>query len=869
MLCLCFTEKLFAQYILSGRITDSKNTPLAFASIIASSQKHTRNITFSISNEKGLYELKNLPPDSLIIEVSSMGFESQKIELYVQKSDTINFILKKIAIELSEVIISAKKDIKQSKDTITYNASSFRDSTERNLEELIEKLPGITVDKDKGTIKVNGKEIKKIYIDGEEISGNNYQLITKNMPSDVVDKIQVLNNFNENMLLKNIGESNDIVLNLTVAKERKNTLFGNMQLGIGTNRNHDSYSNLFFLASKLKTLNFVGYNNIGKYSLANRLMDDVPFGTDEVNFNQLTPNQLRRINNTNLNNFSALNSQSIIRNDEFSVSNQFSSKPHRNLKINGGIFYLNDKNNLSIERNTTFRTNSTEFGLQESISYQKKPSTLDAHIGVDWQLNKTSAIYVAGTFFQNNVLNQNLTSSNINFFRDNNNQKLYRFGVILTYTKKINEHSAFLLSFLNETKSNTEDLFLSLKNSFVLPTVGQFKDSISQDLSQKIQFFNSKMTYLYSFEKGKIATGMGLSEKNEQLKSFLASPSSVSSSNDFLLKNQYIFSFFNFNYKFDFCDVFLNNEIGTFKVNTESNSRAVYYLPSIGLRKESMNHFFLLSYKANVTIPTIYDLTNQVILTGNRNFEIGANRENEVGRNNTFLLNYKYASFQDKFISNFTTNYSINTGGYLQDIRFSENYTLASRQRNIYTSKRLQISNGNEYYWDRLRVMLKVKPALYHMEYYNSINSVVGMYHLNVYSLDLTARSSFKKINYFGGVNLSRSNVINVSTNQLNSIRKRSIFLDLYFKSAHFNGRLQNELLFVERALTFDKYLTSNFLFNYVPKKKHFTISFTVRNLFGASNFINATNTEYYSDFQSVEIIPRYFMIGLNYNFGS
>ena len=863
-----FPETLIAQYSLSGYITDAKNEALPFSNVIVSAKKTKANF-FAISNEKGFYELKNLPNDTLLVEVSSMGFVRKKMKVFIQKSDTLSFALTSTTIELSEAIITVKQAVKQSKDTVSYNVSSFSDSTEHNLEELLEKLPGFSVEKEKGTIKVNGQSIKKIYIDGEEISGKNYQLITKNMPTNVVDKVQVLSNFNENILLKGIGESNDVVLNLTINKNKKNIVFGNINLGVGTNKNLDTHTNLFFLGEKFKVLNFVGYNNIGKYSLANRLMEDEPFGADETNFNQNISSQLRTVNNFDLNSFSDLSSQSIIRNDEFSVSTQFSTKPHKNVKVNGGIFYLTDKNNLAIERNSSYRFEATNFTLQENTLYEKKPSILDNHINLDWQINKSSAIHIGSVFFGNSTVNRNLTESNFNSFQNDAQQKSFRLGTIFTYTKRFDEKKGFLFSFLNENKGNDETSKIALANTFMLPKVGELKDFVTQSIQQKITFFNTKATYFYVFGKGKILSGLGLISRNDKLNSALESTVSLNTKNNLNLSSQYLFSFINVNYNFSTFDVFFNNEIGNISTNANLKDRKTYYLPTIGLKKEGLRNFLLLSYKSSVNIPRVYDLTNEVIMTGNRNFEQGFNDEYAIGQSKSFLFNYRYTDYQSTFLSNLNMTYATNDKGYIQDLSFDENYVISSKILNTKSAKRFQISNGTEYYFDKLRLKVKIKPTVFYSEYFNSVNSVLNPYQQTTYSADLSVRSSFKSFNYFGGASISRSNIYNSVSFQKNTIEKGSIFLDFYFKMNKLSGRFQNEILLVKNQSNLNKYLTSSFHATYAFKNKPLKLDFAVRNIFDAKYFINASNFEFYSEFQRTAVIPRYFMVIANYNFGA
>ncbi len=119
-------------------------------------------------------------------------------------------------------------------DTIEYNAGSFKTKPNAVVEDLLKRLPGVQVDKD-GKIKANGEEVKKVLVDGKQFFGNDPKVATKNLPADVVDKVQVFDKKSDQSQFTGIDDGNsEKTINLTVKPEKKNGVFGKAAVGAGS-----------------------------------------------------------------------------------------------------------------------------------------------------------------------------------------------------------------------------------------------------------------------------------------------------------------------------------------------------------------------------------------------------------------------------------------------------------------------------------------------------------------------------------------------------------------------------------------------------------------------------------------------------------
>lgn len=165
---------------------------------------------------------------------------------------------------MKEIVIRAPElSFKIDGDTISYKAEKYMNSEVNKLEDLLKKMEGFHVD-DNGRISFNGKEVSKILIEGDDLTGSKYKVLSKNISADLVSTVQVINNFNDNRLLNEVEDNNNVGINLTIKPDKKNKLNGNLDLHYGNAGKGNASLDLVSIQKKLKSLHFINYNNIGK-----------------------------------------------------------------------------------------------------------------------------------------------------------------------------------------------------------------------------------------------------------------------------------------------------------------------------------------------------------------------------------------------------------------------------------------------------------------------------------------------------------------------------------------------------------------------------------------------------------------------------
>ena len=274
---LCFVAFLltfvsFSQSLrFDGFIQDGQKNPLEMANIMAVNSATKAMDSYGITNDKGRFQLTLKPNTSYSIKVSYLGMKSKEINLSTKTENIAqNIVMDDVGIELEGVEIVREMPVSISGDTIVYNADSFKSGTEKKLEDVLKKLPGVEVNAD-GEIEVEGKKVSKLMVEGKDFFDGDTKLGVKNIPADAIDKIQVLRNYNEVSALKGLENDQDnVAMNIKLKEGKKNFWFGDVTAGIGVGELDSRYiinPKLFYYSPKYSINLITNFNNIGELPL--------------------------------------------------------------------------------------------------------------------------------------------------------------------------------------------------------------------------------------------------------------------------------------------------------------------------------------------------------------------------------------------------------------------------------------------------------------------------------------------------------------------------------------------------------------------------------------------------------------------------
>lgn len=361
---------------LKGTVIDSSNRqPVEAATVTVFLIADSSLITYAITNKKGEFLVKEIPqakPCRVMVSYSGLNTYTQDFVISPETKELIiNTIpLRKTYAEMDEVIVSAQRPpVMIKKDTLEFNAGSFKTPVNGVVEDLLKQLPGVEVDAE-GNITINGKKVSKITVDGKDFFGSDFKITSKNLPRDIIDKVQIVDyKTREAQFNKTTTGNEDKAINLTLKKDKKKGLFGRASAGYGSDKRYESGASLNYFNGPLQ-LNFIGYaNNTNRMSFSG---GDFSMGKPTSSFggggSGITETKAGGLN----------------------FSNEFSKK----LRVNGSYFYNNSHMTNSIKArrqnilpDTTFFYNSATRSANDNSGHR-------LHLNIDYKPDSMTDLYV-------------------------------------------------------------------------------------------------------------------------------------------------------------------------------------------------------------------------------------------------------------------------------------------------------------------------------------------------------------------------------------------------------------------------------------------------------------------------------------------
>lgn len=253
---------LHAQVSLDGMVTDSMGKPLQSVSITL---KKTNGIllAFAITNNTGAYKIHYngaFIKDSLILEANAISFKKQSIPV-IGVQQTTHFKLSESSTKLPGVTVK-NNPLRKEGDTLNYDVATFSTKQDRAIGDVIKKLPGVEVGEN-GQISYGGKPINRFYIDGDDLLDGKYNIATKGIPSDMVSKVQVLENHQPINVLRDAVKSESAAMNLVLKDKARIKIIGSGDAAFGSPDVYNGTMNTLLFQKKMKFINYIKMNNIG------------------------------------------------------------------------------------------------------------------------------------------------------------------------------------------------------------------------------------------------------------------------------------------------------------------------------------------------------------------------------------------------------------------------------------------------------------------------------------------------------------------------------------------------------------------------------------------------------------------------------
>ncbi|MCC6288398.1 MAG: outer membrane beta-barrel protein [Chitinophagaceae bacterium] len=633
--------------IITGKLTDSTGKqPLSLATVAVFNAKDTTLITYRLSDPQGFFKVPGIPlNDSCRIIITHAGSEAYRRNFLLSgiqpQLDLGTIKLSPDARLMEEVLVVAERPpVIVRKDTIEFNAEAFKTLPSALVEDLLRKLPGVEVDA-QGNITVNGRKVNKLYVDGKEFFGSDPQMATKNLPANIIDKIQVTDdkeqmNQNPDLPKGQIGQ----VINLKLKKAIKKGWFGKAYAGAGTDKRYEA-GGIFNLFRDTLQVSLLGYtNNINRPGFG---MNDI-MSTGGFNRSGINSMMVMSDGGFALNNISFGGTGQGIQHSTgagFNMNNQLGKKVTLNLQyfygqVKSDIHQLNNRQQFFNDTSMTTRNENNEH------------TTNNVHrIGgfIKWEVDSLSAIEFRPTVSiktahgQSNI-HYNTYSNYEPLLNESDNEERRKnntteFSQLISYNKKFRKggrtlymSGTFRLSGNNDHQYNdAENIFYTnqqqvstmlnqLRNRNLGNTSLDFWANYNEPVSKKLSLqFNESFNFFRNKDEVKTFDDTNNSNKYNELNDALSNGLNRngwrSNTRAALKYSHKSFSISpGINYQ-------LLNIDNRFQKNPSIAQQFNYILPSLQINISSLN----IGYNVNASEPQVDDLqpvennTNPLFIT--------------------------------------------------------------------------------------------------------------------------------------------------------------------------------------------------------------------------------------------------------------
>lgn len=342
LVCICIAHSLSGQVKMGGTVySTADKSVVADANVILQNKNGQSILSYTLTNEHGRFILNYTgKADSLRITVTGMNIKTFHIIIPAKPFDNLVIKVAYSSLKLKEIIVKAPP-VQRRGDTIAYYVSSYMDSIDRSIGDVLKKMPGIIVDKDNGKINFNGKEIKYFYIEGLDMLGDNYGVATKNVRARDVAKVEVMESYQPVKSLQKKVLSNETALNLKLKNSAKGTFARTFKIGVGYKPlMWVGEATAMYFGKKFQTMDVYKTNNTG---------DDI---TGEVLGGYI--GEMSELTGMTVPSSPPLSGSRYLKNNIHAVRFDAMSKINDSLNFSANISYLHDISNSSSASWTTY-----------------------------------------------------------------------------------------------------------------------------------------------------------------------------------------------------------------------------------------------------------------------------------------------------------------------------------------------------------------------------------------------------------------------------------------------------------------------------------------------------------------------------------
>jgi hypothetical protein len=868
LLTLILPLSLFGQVMISGTVQDAENSLLTSASVIIKDSTQ-KIVTFGYTNKEGFYSLQLKNKGVFQLTVNALGYKAQTVSLNIESHTVRDVILDKDSKELKEVVIKHTKPVREDGDKVVFDAASFLQGNESVLEDLLKKIPGLNVSSD-GTIKYGDQEVEKIMVEGDDFFEKGYKILTKNMPVNPINKVELLRNYSNNKHLKGIENSHKVALNLTLKDDHKARWFGNVSAGAALQKRFESKTNLMNFGKKAKYYFLWDANNTGQNASGDiwHLIRSVKSGEPgNIGDNQKAETAIYAdFTLPNLN-----SRRTKLNNDQLlSLNGIFDIAPKTKLKTL--LLFKNDRldfirnshqtyfiNNASFVNTEEFKGRKSllnGFGKIELIHDFSDKSTLEYTMkanGGETKINNSPVFN--GTLLRNDLTGNNrLLDHKILYTYKENERKVWVLGGRYLTEKQPQTLSVdhFLFGDLFQTAGKGSEQKSADKAEFM----GLSAEHLIRGLNNDLWEFKLASEY----RKDLFSSSLGIHSDSMTLFPMEYQNDLKYNTSDTYLSGGYRKKWGNAGLSAHGNLHFLDNLLSKSDENT--SQQLVFFNPKLSfdwkvLEKQKLR----ASYSFNTTNAKVLDVYEGYIQTSYRTLNKGLGDFQQLN-SSSFTGSYSYGSWSDSFFAMLNAMYIKNhdffsTNSYIFE-RFSISEKVMIHDRNMFF-----INGQADRFINLVSSNLKLIYGFNKTNFKNIVNdSELREVTNNSVDYGVELRSAFKGFfNYHIGTKWNTNTVSVLQTK--NQFTNNLSFFDLYFVfGTKLNLKIQGENYYFGNLEKGNRQFSFIDLEGkYIIKENKLSVSLICNNLLGTFHFTNFSISDISTSIVEYKLQPRYLMI--------
>lgn len=871
-----------AQSTISGRIVDVSGEGIPDVSVFLKDSLSGKTYKHQLSNLQGEFLFEVNKKTTYYLQCSNISYGRVKVPVTLDSDGNekgIRVVMAEVNYEINEILVVGEYNpITIKDDTVSYNVRHFTDGNEAVVEDILKKLPGVNVNSE-GVITVRNKEIDRILIEGDDLLDKGYKILSKNMPSFPIEKVEIINNYVQNALYKGVSMSDKVAINLKLEEKSRSVWFGNIRGGIGTKKSYNLVNNLMNFGKESKTYFLVNLNNIGSILNEHERLSDLKLNNDIVPlFKNQSASELlsfRRENNNYVD-----RERSLFSTIGMSSLNTIIPLSHKSKLRISGLYNFDSSRSSHKTKEHILVGNDGDINRQSYNSHFREQLGF-ARVDLNSTLSSISNLS-ASTFFQYRSTNgaSNLT------FNDLPSDELSRmrevsFEQLLCVFSKVGDNTILSGSgrYLYEEKPQTYEI-----NRFYFSHLFPELDDVQivrQRAGDYMHAAEGYITLLHSMGDGQLLAEVGNLYRRDIFRTGLSllssegseyDPSNYSNHLDYTTNDFSLLSRYNHLFGAVTLSGMVRMHLYSLSLSRKNNhtapTKGLFFRvdPSIVL-KWSINkrNRLTLGYSYKNEVTGVSELYPNKVLTGFRSFRTGL--DSPVLPRSSFLsFLYTFGGFADDLMINAIGFYAHNHDALSSYTKYEQN-TFTSHSIVTHNGSLL---NGNlqlDYFIKPLSSNLKINIGGNRYKYFWAINSgdIQPILSLN-YNAGAELRSAFSSVfDFHVGAKISTTkSKSNVETRYITDTE----FLDLYFR---FNDNLflkiGSERNGFDKSVSKKAYYFLDFKLEYKVIPNTLKLGLSGSNLIGVDKFVETNVNELINSITEYDLRPRMVMLNCEFRY--